>query len=291
MIFSVIVTYNPDWVVVAQLVNTLLTQVNGVVIVDNGSANIAQKPDLPIVREVLLGKNCGIAAAQNIGIQAAESLNAKYIIFFDQDSHVPLGFVAALYKEYKRLCASGLRIAAVVPVFKDSRYGFYYPFVNIDALGRRSKVDPSNFTQPFPVSLAISSGTFTGVDAIHVLGNMREVFFIDYVDTEWCLRATHNEYVIYAVPSAVMEHAIGDEFIKFLGFNLPVHSPFRRYYRIRNSFYLLRFPWIPKLLSIREILVSIAHQVILIIKMPESGLHMRALYAGIRDGLRGSGIK
>jgi rhamnosyltransferase len=71
---------------------------------------------------------------------------------------------------------------------------------------------------------------------------MRENYFIDYVDTEWCIRAEAMGYKNYVSSKAVMKHAIGDNILKFKYFNVPVHSPFRRYYRVRNAFYGKRKP-------------------------------------------------
>lgn len=81
---------------------------------------------------------------------------------------------------------------------------------------------------------------------------MDESLFIDYVDTEWCLRAIAKGYKVYAATSAKMSHAIGDKAIKVLAWHVPVHSAFRRYYRLRNGLLLARMKHIPPLIKVRE---------------------------------------
>lgn len=288
MISSIIVTYNPAPDAVRDLVLALLGQVDLVLVVDNGSQNTAAM-EFPQDRVIVhrLGENKGIATAQNVGIQIAREHGASHVIFFDQDSQVPAGFVAELAGAFDQLQAAGKPVAATVPVFKDARYGFYYPFVNIDAAGRRTKLNPEGMATPFPVSLAISSGTFTSMEVLDKVGLMRDDFFIDYVDTEWCLRALSKGLVCHAVPAAQMEHAIGDKFVRFLGLHLPVHSPFRRYFRIRNSFYLLHLPWVPRRLAVREVAVAVVHQMILMLRTGQGAAHARTLWRGVRDGLKG----
>lgn len=60
--------------------------------------------------------------------------------------------------------------------------------------------------------------------------------FIDYVDTEWCFRALSKGYKLYMSEKAVMRHSVGDDTINLLNFKIPVHSGYRRYYRVRNLF-------------------------------------------------------
>ena len=79
------------------------------------------------------------------------------------------------------------------------------------------------------------------VSTLKDIGLMKEELFIDYVDIEWCLRAASKKFNFYAIPSATMSHAIGDERKSVLGREISIHSPFlRRYYLARNSIYMLR---------------------------------------------------
>lgn len=69
---------------------------------------------------------------------------------------------------------------------------------------------------------------------------MRDDLFIDWVDAEWGFRAGRTGFRHYIVPTAVMEHSVGEasRFIGGRAFNL--HNNTRNYYIVRNATYLLR---------------------------------------------------
>jgi len=69
---------------------------------------------------------------------------------------------------------------------------------------------------------------------------MREDFFIDWVDIEWCMRARSLGLKSYYVPSVVMKHSVGDSVVSVLGRDVHVHNDLRNYYMLRNAIYLFR---------------------------------------------------
>ncbi|MCG8158726.1 rhamnosyltransferase [Brenneria goodwinii] len=287
-IFSVIVTYNPEINNVTKLVNDLKKQKVVPVIIDNGTLDQTNLSTLSALCQVIrLDENFGIAKAQNIGISHVKEMGGKYVLFFDQDSEINDSFVTEIINDYIYISNDIGRdkIAAIGPVFTDSRYGFFYKFIKLDKFGFRTKIDPNGIDKPFEVSLIISSGSLISVNMIDNIGMMDEDLFIDYVDTEWCLRAISKGYKIYAATSAKMSHAIGDKMVKLFIFNIPVHSPTRRYYRIRNAFLLYRMKHVPLSLKIRENVFNIIHQIILIF-MQNKYEHFSILIKAIRDGMR-----
>lgn len=99
-VFAIVVTYNPQVADLRRLTSALATQVNKILVVDNGSANIAELSALSRGDERIqlldLAQNMGIAFAQNVGIDFAKKAGAQYLIFFDQDSLVTQQFVQIL---------------------------------------------------------------------------------------------------------------------------------------------------------------------------------------------------
>ena len=89
-----------------------------------------------------------------------------------------------------------------------------------------------------------SSGCLIAMDALAEVGGMEDRLFIDYVDTEWCLRAIYKGYSLFGVGSACMQHDLGDAFVNLFSRTVPVHSSLRYYYLIRNGLWLLRQPWV-----------------------------------------------
>ncbi|MDC4350610.1 glycosyltransferase family 2 protein, partial [Acinetobacter baumannii] len=214
---------------------------------------------------VKLSANYGIAHAQNVGIEKAIKNNANYILFFDQDSSIESNFVQDLYEDYNTISEKGISIAAIGPRFIDERYNFYYPGLKLNKIGLIDKFDVSHIKAPCEASVLISSGTLVSIDALKEIGPMREEFFIDFVDTEWCFRALSKGYKIYISKKAFMKHSIGDDVVRIFNFNIPVHSAFRRYYRVRNLFFMWKMSYIPKLLTSKLMVSNFIHQILLIL--------------------------
>lgn len=277
-IFAVIVCYNPDWEKLIQLTSKLIGSGVVPIVVDNGIFS-KRFEGFPEVEYMALGDNFGIAEAQNIGISSALDKQADAVLFFDQDSEISADFIT-------NLC-SPMRYGnenVVAPIFRSKRYGFFYKVVKYSPGKGIKKIKPS-VGEDFYTNIAISSGTLVKRSVFEKVGLMKAEFFIDYVDTEWCLRAYSVGIKVYVNTAAIMDHEIGDKTLNFGQFNVPVHSGYRRYYRIRNSFHLLRCSHVPKYLAIREITYSIIHQLILVAFCPNKRGYLKSLFYGIKDGL------
>jgi len=111
--------------------------------------------------------------------------------------------------------------------------------------------------------------------------------FIDYVDIEWGLRARWKGFASYGVPAASLSHSLGDRRMKFLGQSVPIHSPLRHYYQIRNPLWLYRQPWIAlnwKLVDAFRLLLRFAFNAIFV--SPRLA-NLRYMSRGLLDGLAG----
>lgn len=288
-IIAVIVSYNPSAKNLNRLILSLTDDPRVLVnLVDNGSPEklFSEIVNGERITKTKLESNVGIATAQNKGIEYAIQKNADFVIFFDQDSTIPAGFIDNLLQDYYGLKESGIKVGAIGPRFIDDRHDFYYKTINLSNSGFRKKMDVSNITQPIHSSLLISSGSLISVETLKNVGLMRENYFIDYVDTEWCIRAESKGYKNYMSAKAVMRHTIGDKILQFGFFNVPVHSPFRRYYRVRNAMYMLHEPHVPFLLFLREMIFNFVHQMILVCSEKEKNAYLKSYLNGIRDGFR-----
>lgn len=285
-IIAIIVTYNPSSNLL-NLINSLRHQKVTPIIVDNGSKRF----DFTTAEEdnqnylIRLADNLGIATAQNKGIERALELGAEYILFFDQDSTIPNNFVQDMMDDYQLISNQNIKVGALGPRFIDERYNFYYKTISISKHGLRTKHDVSNINEPFNSTLLISSGSLVSVETLKEVGLMRDNYFIDYVDTEWCLRAESLGFKNYISAKAVMRHTIGDNVLKFKFINVPVHSAFRRYFRVRNAFYMLREPHVPFLLFVREMIFNFIHQGILVCFEKNRLAYVKSYFKGVRDGM------
>ena len=284
-IYAVIITFNPVIANVTNLVKTLLLQNVKVVIVDNNSKNKSEFDSFISTHIIFLEDNLGIAKAQNVGIDYAKNDNAEYIVFFDQDSTICDNFISDLMFDYRELENNGVQVGSIGPRFMDERFSFFYPSINYNN-GKRERVDTENIIEPTKSTLLISSGSLVSISTLLSVGLMRENYFIDYVDTEWCFRAESKGYINYISSRAVMKHAVGDNMIENRYFKTPIHSPFRRYYITRNAFYMLKEPHIPKGVAIRQIFVNFIQQIIIIINEKNKKGYIMSFYSGVKDGLK-----
>lgn len=278
MIYSVIVCYEPTKSIFV-LISSLIKQNIYPIIIDNSEKSFLDFTNINCIYKKL-GKNVGIAEAQNIGIDLALSQGAKTIIFFDQDSVINKDLIEKLYQP---ILDNHTYISA--PIYHNPNGNFFYQIIKCNQWGIRKKIIPYPEMPNFTTNIAISSGSMVKSEIFGIVGKMDSSLFIDHVDTEWFLRASHKGYSTLIVTNAIMEHTIGDNFIDLKWIKIPVHSPLRRYYRVRNNFLLLRYKHFPKLLAFREIFFSFLHQLIILLFSKKKKEYVRYFIKAISDGI------
>ncbi len=84
-----------------------------------------------------------------------------------------------------------------------------------------------------------------------------------------------------------MEHSLGDEHVSFIGKQIPLHSPLRHYYLVRNGFWLYKQKGLPlnwKFVDGYRMLVRICFYTLF--AKPRSkhfSMMMRGLFHGLRS--------
>lgn len=252
---AVIVTYRPDLAKLERVIDAISSQVAHVVVVDNGSAQskVDQLRVLCVQHGALLLEepvNVGIASAQNRGAKILLAHPCDYVLFLDHDSVPGASMVAELVRADAALRLEGKRVGAVGPVCEDLRTGQRWPFVRLDGMFVR-RIACSPECTVVRTDFLIASGSLIHRTVFEAVGLMNEAFFIDHVDTEWCLRASAKGYSMFGVCAARLDHELGDRIVRlwFLRWReVPVHSPVRMYYMFRNTLQMLaktpmRWPW------------------------------------------------
>lgn len=242
-IAAIIITFQPKLDVLETLIEAIKSQVHSLIIVDNASTtniqNILSKiSDINIIR---LEENYGIGKAQNIGIEAARKKHATHVMLCDQDSIPKPDMVNQLSNAEQDALASGMNVAAVGPRYHNPIDNTLSAFVTFKFL-RFSRTDCLPKQSFVPCTFVIASGCLIRMECLQTVGNMDESFFIDHVDTDWCLRAQAHGYHIIGACNAIMQHDLGETRVNFnlLGRRrqVSVHHPYRQYYVVRNSILL-----------------------------------------------------
>lgn len=293
-VWAVVVTYQPDLETLAVLLRAMVQQVDGIVVVDNGSGAsalawlAAYHTEVPFIVIPLLD-NKGIALAQNVGINRAKVEGASYVILSDQDSEPAPDMVEKLKLVAEKQLAANVPLGAVAPIYKDAEDGLLSGFVQVGFFGfKRIGCEESN--RVVEADFLIASGSLIPMATIDVVGGMDDELFIDHVDTEWCFRAKSQGYRLFGACNARMLHSLGDKRSKFWFLRwrtIPHHSPFRYYYIFRNSTLLQSRSYMPffwKLADFGRCLRAMAYFGIF---SPVRFACLGMMYRGFRDGLAG----
>ena len=247
---AVVVTWNIGPALVENIEATL-PQVDKAVIVDNGSdmetlhvihSLEARFPDkIFIIRNPA---NTGLAGAQNQGIAYAADRGFQWVLILDHDSTPAPGMVLEMLTVFRHLNRED--VALLAPNIRDRNTCRTYYYLKPGFAFLFEKVTFAENKYIEDILLAIASGSLIRVEAIRKIGFFNEKFFIDYIDTEFCLRLRKYGYAIVAVRDGILEHTLGEISTHFLGdieVNVTNHSTKRRFTIFRNRSFLWRKYW------------------------------------------------
>ncbi|WP_171910814.1 glycosyltransferase [Candidatus Rickettsiella isopodorum] len=220
-------------------------------------------------------KNVGVGGAHYTACKMAEEEKFDFLLFLDQDSQLSSGFLNDMLSGFYRLQKIYPRLCAIGPTWNDPELGKSKTRVLKDKL--RTFLKAPNLKQ-----VLISSGMLIWVPTLKYIGYPKKEYFIDLVDTEWCLRALYKSYQIFMLPDVQMLHRIG-EIKKWSKLVVQYEEPIRYYYSLRNSFLLFHEKNI--LLSYKIlILLGNLFKLRKIIFSPAPIKSFIAAYRGIKDG-------
>jgi rhamnosyltransferase len=297
-VIAIIVSYCPEASSFIELLRKLEPQVSELLIVDNSPSEnndtegFIKKSKVCLDRVSLfrLEENLGLATALNIGIREAMARSADFVLLSDQDSLPEEGMVMNLCRAYDALIAGGGRVAAIGPTYTDLYTGLTYPFqVKLpEHFFYKHKV-PTPESPHVETLTLITSGSLIPIQVFHDVGLMREDFFIDQVDIEWCHRAQWKGYHLYGTVWARMSQRMGEHrlHIWFLRWRYEsAYNPLRIYYRTRNFVALWKADFIEWRWKIRSswYLLGIVYAHVLFGNQPFATLKMFA--KGVWHGLR-----
>jgi rhamnosyltransferase len=236
---------------------------------------------------IVLGDNYGIASATNRGIyRAKQEFNADYIAMLDQDTRLPKNFRQIL--DIRSELSISSKVGIVCPAYVNPRTRLFSKGLVFNKYFFK-RFEPKG--QPKLVSCPIASGSVIHISIFEAVGFFKDDFFIDYVDTEFCLRLCSLGYQNYLVPSIVMEHELGDQLlIKVMGvsFKPTNHAPVRKYYITRNRLYVIRkYYKLYYSLIVFEVLAVTLDVFRILVFEKDSTLKLKMMYRGLLDFLRG----
>ncbi|MEQ8954203.1 MAG: glycosyltransferase family 2 protein [Gammaproteobacteria bacterium] len=287
---AVVVTYRPDITALLKLLGQLNKETHFLVI-DNGSPSIEHLAQSITVYEnclqlIRLDSNKGLAQALNIGIEYARESGYDFIFLFDQDSSLCDLFVERMTGAYlDAVRYSGKGIAAVGPRIINPQTMRQTPFKLFNRLILRTDRHFAVTQTHFIADFLITSGTLIVLKHIDEIGLMKESYFIDNVDLEWCFRAKSMGYDLIGTDDAVLYHLIGERSLSPLVRSgiMAQHNPTRTYYSSRNRAHLSTVDYSPLGWKVRDIVRFMLKASWLLISSTDRKAYWHNIRSGIRD--------
>jgi rhamnosyltransferase len=277
----VIVAYHPEAEALAALIAGLGQQVACTVVVNNGPADCLSLPPDAGVAVIQADTNLGVAAAINRGVDELLDRQLDGALLLDQDSAIGPDLVATLAGHLEGARRAGRRIAAIGPSIRDHDDRRPAPFVRFRLpLNQRLQRSQGCVSCDY----LITSGCLIDLAHWEAIGPMREAWFIDNIDLEWCFRARRKGYEILGCFDAELDHRIGERH-RLLGL-LPYrrHDPERLYTMMRNRVFLYR-SGAPGAFVVQDALRALG-KLGLFSLIPPRRIHLQRMLSGLRDGWR-----
>lgn len=255
---AIIVTWQPQISDLVALLESLSAQGCASIVIDNGSANAealtqALHPMRDDVTLLSWSENRGLAAGMNAGILQARAQGYRFVFLFDQDSCIGGRFCQSMLAAWGQAVKLGHPVAAIGPRLQDPQSGRKTPFKCFRLLARNDiPAAPGLFATDF----LISSGTLLPLSELSRIGLMKESYFIDNIDLEWCFRARSLGYALFGTDRTVLFHRIGEDSQNpLVAAGIMVsHSPLRSYYSTRNRLHLRRQSYAPRDWKVRDLI-------------------------------------
>lgn len=287
---AIVVTYNPELTVLLKLLGQLNKETDFIVI-DNGSEKIDRLVDSITVysrcqKLIRQPNNLGLAKALNIGIRWIEQRSYRFALLFDQDSGLCDLFVRSMLAAFDEASAVGKeKVAAVGPRIINPQNMRQTKFKLFNRVFFRS--DRFFFTSKnhYRADFLITSGTLLPLQNLDDIGIMKESYFIDNVDLEWCFRAKSKGYALVGTDQAVLYHAVGEKSTNplVLAGIMAQHNPSRSYYSSRNRVHLYRTAYSPLGWKLRDMFRFLIKTSWLLLSSAERKQYWHHISRGIRD--------
>ena len=270
-VLALIVLYNPDMNRLNQNIEAVSSQVDEVVLVDNGSGNIDEvKNNIKnSVTFIYNDKNVGIARALNEGFEYAIKNEYDWVLTLDQDS-VTEKHLVEIYKKYLHLPDIGM--------------------LTCNFVDRNSDIilEEEQQKEYYTVSRCITSASFCSVEAYIKSGGFDDYMFIDYVDHDYSAKMYKNNYKIYRINYDGLLHEIGHTKVyHFFGLKAisTNHSDFRQYYMARNNIILAKkYPEYYKMSN--RIKSEIFKWIVILLFEKNKFKKLSRRFSGIKDGIK-----
>ena len=224
---ATVIWYNPD----NENINNIKTYINYVekiYIIDNSmksNMKLSSSLNNDKIEYVYNNKNLGIAKALNLACEKAINDGFEWILTMDQDSSFDSDGIKKYFETFDNMEKENIGIFSPRHILKNDTKEFD---------------ESSDFLE---VDHVMTSGNLLNLKIWEEIGRFDENLFIDEVDSEICFRIIENGYKVIQLNRIRMFHELGNlEKKNFFTRKISVlnHNHIRKYYIMRNKFYMLK---------------------------------------------------
>lgn len=275
----VIVLYNPDLLLLKKVLDAAILQIECAFISDN-----SKNPNPLFFRSYgdkviyhSMGKNAGIAAAQNVGIRYLINNDYSHVFFIDDDSIIAEGTVDKLIEVSKTLEKLNINIGGIGARPYNRQDGKKYQ----GSINKGSAFS-ENLTE---VSELINTSSLIPTRNFSDVGMFEDRLFIDGVDHEWCWRAKWKKNLRFFITEEILvSHQLGEGDRFFMLRNIAIPSASRTYFQYRNYLILIRRSYVPIRWKIKNGLKYMVKFFYYPIFLKHGNEYFKNIMKGIKDG-------
>jgi rhamnosyltransferase len=275
----VVTTYRPDgglW----DRFGGPADRARALIVVDNtpGGHRFGQLPARCTVLQD--GRNKGLGAALNLGLDEARRLGCKHVVLFDQDSTPSVALLERLVDTVERLGGAGV---AVGPLLLDDQAA------DLDAQLHASEDALSGPLEcrALRASALATSGMTFGIEDGDTTPRFSEELFIDFVDFDWCWRQARRGWRFHRDRSAAMPHRLGSGQRSVAGLTFHIPAPYRHYFQFRDTLRLIARPHVPTYAKWRLGLLLPVKLLVYPWILDRGWMRLRWMVMGLLDAARG----
>jgi len=209
-----------------------------VLVVDNGSSDgsadqiAAAYPALDLLR---LEKNLGYAEGNNAGMQRAMEYSPDYVFVLNNDTLLDrqmLNQLVLTAERNPRAAMVGPTMFCTSPEHTLFAAGSFVDWQHGTILHRgmfRPDSEIAGLSGENPVDFIVGCGVLVRSSFIRAHGGLDPIYYLNYEDVEWGVRALRRGYLVLHEPAAVMWHKVSA--------TLGLASPANTYYMTRNALF------------------------------------------------------
>ncbi len=202
-----------------------------IIIVDNASKDTHALKNDSFLNEhceiIYSPNNDGFSEGNNIGIQAAEKYDPKYVLLLNNDTVVLPDFLNELVMAAQSEPNVAITTSIINYYYNKDKSWYNYGNYN-RALGYTTMVTSNDKipNKPFPISFSTGCFMLISYEFIKNCGMLSNDYFLYSEDTEYCMRAIKGGYKMLCVPKVLIYHKVNA--------STGTGSKMQQYYLVRN---------------------------------------------------------